>query len=365
MAKFFKRLLLLICVAAATGGGWYWWKTEQVRIAENALPGGIVFGNGRIEAVLVDVSAKYAGRVTDITVHEGDMVTTGQRLAQVDTDELNATLDKSLAQKAEAEEFLAEARADIVRYENELDLAIKNLGRATKLIASNAVSRQEYDTTKAKARTADAVLKVATAHKRTAERAIEAVEAEVKRVKTQVDEFTLTSTINGRVLYRLVEEGEVLGAGGKVLTLLDLSDIYMEIFLPSDLATQLSIHAEARIALDFAPEYTIPATVTFVSPEAQFTPKQVETMKERDKLMFRVKVQIPPELVQQHIEKVKTGVRGVAYVKMDENLSWPDRLNQRFPEAITSDAEKSASGTDQDSLGPESKVLTASATSQP
>lgn len=90
--------------------------------------------------------------------------------------------------------------------------------------------------------------------------------------------------------YRLVEEGEVVGAGGKVLTLLDLSDIYMEIFLPSDLATQLSIHADARIALDFAPQYTIPAEVTFVSPEAQFTPKQVETMKERDKLMFRVKV---------------------------------------------------------------------------
>ena len=129
----------------------------------------------------------------------------------------------------------------------------------------------------------------------------------------------------------------MVGAGGKVLTLLDLSDIYMEIFLPSDLATQLAIHADARIALDFAPQYTIPAEVTFVSPEAQFTPKQVETMKERDKLMFRVKVQIPRELVKQHIEKVKTGVRGVAYVRLDSEVPWPDRLSHRFPEAIVAD----------------------------
>lgn len=329
-----KRIFYLLAVVATAAGGWFWWHTEQTRIAENALPDAIVFGNGRIEAVLVDVSAKYAGRVTEITVEEGDMVKPGQRLAQVDTAELQATLDKAIAQKAEALGFLAEAGADIVRYENELDLAIKNLSRSTQLVKSNAVSRQEYDTTKAKARTADAVLKVATAHRRTAERAIEAEEAEMTRIQAQLDEFTLVSTIEGRVLYHLAEEGEVLGAGGKVLTLLDLSDVYMEIFLPSEVAMQLAIHSEARIVLDFAPQYSIPASVTFVSPEAQFTPKQVEAMKERDKLMFRIKVQIPPELVHEHIDEVKTGVRGVAYVKMDENLPWPDRLNLRFPSAI-------------------------------
>jgi HlyD family secretion protein len=75
----------------------------------------------------------------------------------------------------------------------------------------------------------------------------------------------------------------------------------------------------------------IPATVSFVSPEAQFTPKQVETRSEREKLMFRVKVMVPQELVIKHIEKVKTGVRGVAYVRLDDAVSWPVALESRLP----------------------------------
>jgi HlyD family secretion protein len=66
--------------------------------------------------------------------------------------------------------------------------------------------------------------------------------------------------------------------------------------------------------------------VSFVSPEAQFTPKQVETRSERDKLMFRVKIQVPEELVSSYIERIKTGVRGVGYVKVDPSAAWPDWL---------------------------------------
>ncbi|WDQ14890.1 HlyD family secretion protein [Rhodopirellula sp. P2] len=333
----FKRLLLSFLIVAVGVGGWVWWRTERATQIANALPPEIVLGNGRIEAVQVDVAAKYAGRVSEITVHEGDMVKPGQTLVKLDTAELRATMAKAKAQRAEAVESLAEAEAEIVRYESELLLADRNLQRTAKLVDQNAASQEEYDTRKSQLDSAKAILKVAQAHRRTSQRAIEAVDAEIERIQTQIDDFTLTSTVEGRVLYRLAEEGEVVSAGGKVLTLLDLSDIYMEIFLPSEYTSQLSIHADARIALDFAPQYTIPATVSFVSPEAQFTPKQVETMKERDKLMFRVKVQIPRELVKKHIEKVKTGVRGVAYVKLDPNVPWPERLSQRFPQAIEFD----------------------------
>jgi HlyD family secretion protein len=335
----FKRLSIVLIAIAVVGGGWFWWQTERATQIANELPAGIVQGNGRIEAVQVDVAAKYAGRVTKITVHEGDMVQIGQTLVELDTSELRASMAKAKAQRAEAVETLAEAEAEIVRYESELLLAQKNLERTAKLVDRNAASQEEYDTRKSHLDSAKAILKVAQAHQRTSQRAIEAVDAEIERIQTQIDDFTLYSTVEGRVLYRLVEEGEVVAAGGKVLTLLDLSDIYMEIFLPSEYTSQLSIFAEARIALDFAPEYTIPASVSFVSPEAQFTPKQVETMKERDKLMFRVKVQIPRDLVKKHIEKVKTGVRGVAYVKLDPDVPWPERLNQPFPQTIEFDKE--------------------------
>ena len=120
-----------------------------------------------------------------------------------------------------------------------------------------------------------------------------------------------------------------------MMTLMDLSDIYMEIFLPSKDASRLSIGADARIVLDIAPGYAGIAKVSFVSPEAQFTPKQVETQDERDKLMFRIKVQVPHEQVLKHIEKIKSGIRGVAYVKIDDSVEWPEKLNRLFPDDLS------------------------------
>src|SRR4029453_8682412 len=105
---------------------------------------------------------------------------------------------------------------------------------------------------------------------------------------------------------RLAEAGEVLSPGGKALTLVNLEDVYMEIFLPSEQAGAVQIGAEGRITLDYDPRRAIPGSVSFVSPEAQFTPKQVETRSEREKLMFRVKIQVPKELAGQYLERIKT-----------------------------------------------------------
>ena len=138
------------------------------------------------------------------------------------------------------------------------------------------------------------------------------------------------------MLYRLTEVGEVVAAGGKALTLVNLGDVYMEIFLPAEQAAKLKIGAEARITVDVAPGRAVAGYVSFVSPEAQFTPKQVETRSEREKLMFRVKIRVPEKTVESYIELVKTGVRGVGYVKVDESAVWPDSLqNLLVPPAGT------------------------------
>ena len=152
------------------------------------------------------------------------------------------------------------------------------------------------------------------------------------KIQSRINDMTLRSTVEGRVLYRLAEEGEVLGSGGKVLTLVNLGDVYMEIYLPAQDAVKVKIGADARIVLDIAPEYAARAKVSFVAPEAQFTPKQVETRSERDKLMFRVKLSVPPERVLPYIERVKTGIRGVGYVRLDDSAAWPERLDRHFPE---------------------------------
>ena len=126
------------------------------------------------------------------------------------------------------------------------------------------------------------------------------------------------------------------------MTLVNLQDVYMEIYLPSEQAASLKSGAEARITVDFAPGRAAPAYVSFVSPEAQFTPKQVETKSERDKLMFRVKIQVPQELISSHIDRVKTGIRGVGYVKLKDSAVWPSWLQNRLLSANQQDMKQDA-----------------------
>ena len=92
----------------------------------------------------------------------------------------------------------------------------------------------------------------------------------------------------------------------------------------------MALGTEVRIVLDAAPQFVIPAEVSFVSSTAQFTPKTVETASERQKLMFRVKARIAPELLQKHLEQVKTGLPGEAWIKLDPHSAWPAHLQTKL-----------------------------------
>jgi len=322
-----RRLAFAVVAAAIAFVGWQEWTRRQA----TTLPAGIVSGNGRIESIQVDVAAKYAGRVKAIAAREGDLVEPGQLIVTMDTAELEAELAKARAKIAEAEESAAQVMADIASQESQQLFARQQFTRADKLLASKTITRDEHEEKEARLKVADANVNAAKAKLRSVEQSEEVAKAEVRRVEAQIADSTLKSPVRGRVLYRLAEEGEVLSAGGKAVTLLDLGDVYMEIFLPAQDAGRVRIGADARIRLDLRPEYAARAKVSFVSPEAQFTPKQVETRSERDKLMFRVKLQLPPELIAPYLERIKTGIRGVGYVKIDDAVAWPDDLNRPFP----------------------------------
>jgi HlyD family secretion protein len=324
-----QRLVQLIVLGAVAFVGWRAWERHQR--AQVQLPEGITVGNGRIEAIQVDIATKYAGRIGDVLAREGSMVAPDDLLAHIDSTEMRAELEKANAQLAKAAEDVARAAADIVEKQSAADLSEKSFARSETLKRNKAIADQDFDESRARRDSSAAAVDVAKATLRSAEKAELAAAAEVSRQTAQLAEMTLKSPVRGRVLYRLAEPGMVLPAGGKVLTLLDLSDIYMEIFLPSREAARVRVGSEARIVLDVAPEYAARATVSFVSPEAQFTPKQVETRSERDKLMFRVKLQLPAELILPYLERIKTGLRGVGYVRLDDNVPWPDFLERRFP----------------------------------
>ncbi len=318
-------LMLVLLVPAGACGIWYWRQSQQGK-----LPEGLVSGNGRIESNQVDIAAKSAGRVREVLAQEGDLVMVGQVLARIDTTELQAQRAKYAADRASEEASMLEAKATVAQRQAELTLKETSLRRALTLVGTGAVSQQARDEAQSERDPARAVLEAAQKTVTAREMSIGAAKALVDQIDAQIADASLVAPVRGRVLYRLANPGEVVSAGGKVLTIVNLSEIYMEIYLPSQQVMRITIGSQARIVFDGA-DFAVPAKVSFVSPEAQFTPKQVETRSERDKLMFRVKLRMPPSLIERHLDQVKTGTRGVGYVRLDPNPpNWPDFLQKRI-----------------------------------
>jgi HlyD family secretion protein len=328
--KVARRLFLVVTLLLAAGAAFFYWKKRQPA----ALPLGIASGNGRIEATEVDVATKQQGRVEAVLVDEGDMVQQDQVLARMDSAVLRAQLREAEAEKLRAETDRNVAVATVGQREAEHDLSVKVLARTRQLYQQRSLELNQLDKDQSAEQTANALLAAAKAQVASAEAAIESAVAKIERVKADIDDTILKSPRSGRVEYRLVEPGEVLPAGGNVITLLDVSDVYMTFFLPTQESGRVPIGGDARIVLDVRPDLSIPARVSFVSPTAQFTPKEVETRSEREKLMFRVKVKIDPELLKPFAERIKTGVPGVGYVKFDRSATWPEWLKSPMDKGL-------------------------------
>ncbi|MFJ5446362.1 HlyD family secretion protein [Methylobacillus methanolivorans] len=351
-----KKFAPIVIIAALAAAGFYAWQA----MSSNSHPEGFASGNGRIEAIEIDVATKLAGRVDDILVNEGDFVQAGQALAKMQVQVLDAQRDEARAQHQQALNSVVAAQAQVAlresdkratqalvtQRESELDAAQRRLARSETLSAEGASSIQELDDDRARVRSAQAAVEAAKAQVTAAQAAIDAAKAQVigtnstvaaaqatiARIEADITDSQLIAPRDGRVQYRVAQPGEVLAGGGKVLNLVDLSDVYMTFFLPEAAAGKLAMGAEARIILDAAPQYVIPATISFVASTAQFTPKTVETESERQKLMFRVKAQIDRELLQKHLKQVKTGLPGVTWVKVDNQAQWPAELAVKVPE---------------------------------
>jgi len=343
------RVIAAIAILLA-GGGYYYWQHRD----SNTLPAGFARGNGRIEAVEIDIATKTPGRIREILVNEGDFVNAGQVLARMDTEQLqaqrrqaeaqlqrasiNVETAKSLVNQREAERRAAEAVVD--QRIAQLDTTSRKLDRSEQLIRTNAVSQQVLDDDRSANATAKAALAASQAQVAASEAAIssaramvidagasvDAAKAAIESINADLNDSVLKAPREGRVQYRVSQPGEVLAAGGRVLNMVDLGDVYMTFFLPTADAGRVAIGSEVRLVLDAIPQYVIPAKATFVADVAQFTPKTVETEEERQKLMFRIKAHIAPELLRQHIEHVKTGLPGMAYVQLDPAAQWPDNL---------------------------------------
>lgn len=350
-----KPILAALILATAVVAVLSW------RALQPTGPGtGFVSGNGRIEATEINVSAKLGGRVENILVREGDFVKAGEPLVLMQTTVLEAQRDEARAvhqqaitavataraQVAMRQSEVAAARANVVQADSQLDSAQRRLARSEALAQQGASSFQELDDDRTRVDAARAVVAAMKAQTVAAESAVHAAQAQVvgaessvaaaaatvARVEADIADSTLTSPRDGRVQYRIVQPGEVVGAGAPVLNLVDLGDVYMTFFLPEMAVGRVALGADVRLILDAAPHFVIPAQVSFVADTAQFTPKTVETASERQKLMFRVRAHIDRELLERHITQVKTGLPGVAWLRLDPQMQWPENLAVKVPE---------------------------------
>jgi HlyD family secretion protein len=348
------RMMIVVAVAVAIAA-LVGWKV----LSKPSLPDGIASGNGRLEANELFISAKIPGRIKEVLVNEGDTVNPGQVVARLDTEELEASLRQAEAQIQQAQETRRAAAADIATKaaqvnarraeisEKQADYgyASTQYARSAGLVKTGAVSLQEAQLDSAQmlakraqvagsradlvAAQADLTQAQATSGRTLS--TIQAAAAEADRIRAQIKDAVLVAPIHGRIERRLAESGEVVGAGGRVYSMVDLRDVYMYVFLPEKVTGKLRVGSDARIVLDSAPQHPIAATVTYISPTAQFTPKTVETAEERHNLTFRVKLQIPQDRLALYEDLVKSGVPGVGYVRFNDGTQWPAKLQPSPP----------------------------------
>lgn len=303
----------------------------QALVQRDRLPEGFFSTNGRLEAIEIDVASKLPGRLLEVLPQEGDRVEARALVARLDTANLEAQLRQTQAEGRRAEQEREYSRALVAQREGEQEYAERELRRLRDLVQRKHVSEDQVDQARTQARTAEAALRAARSRVSETEAAIEAARAQIERIQVDIAESSLRAPRRGRVLYRLAESGEVVGVGGKVLTLLDLADVYLVLYLPEAVAGQVPMDAEVRIRFDAFPQYLIPARLSFVAPRAQFTPKQVETQTEREKLVFRAKARIAPELLRRYEPLVKSGLPGVAWIRLDPDAPWPADLAIALP----------------------------------
>lgn len=368
-SSFVRRLLLWLALFAVAAGAYLAWS----RLKPQGLPDGIASGNGRIEATDVDIATRSGGRIKAVLVKEGDDVAAGQTVAIMDTASLDADLTRAQAQVTQAQQARTTAaamltqrqqaektaQAVVAQRQAELSLMQKQLQRTQELVGKGFLSPQKLDEAQAQVQSAKAGLSAAqsqVAEARTAitatqsqfietDSAIAAAQAALARVQADKDDSALRAPRGGRVQVLAAQAGEVLGGGGRVMSLADLSDVYMTFFLPETAVGKVAIGSEVRLVLDAAPQYVIPARVSFVASVAQFTPKTVETKVERQKLVFKVRAQIDRALLEQYRNQVKTGMPGMAYVRIQPDLAWPDKLAVALPAARAASGASSGSSS--------------------
>ncbi|WP_301098113.1 HlyD family efflux transporter periplasmic adaptor subunit [Otariodibacter sp.] len=321
---------IIILVVILLGASFAYWKMQQTDLNQFE---GIATVNGRLTLDRIEIATLYPGKIEEIYVNEGSDVEKDQVVAKLSSTQADAQLKLAEAQKQRALEAVKRAEAEINAYQQKVNLAKLELTNAQRLRQDRLISSTEVEKRQSAYQSALASIQAANAAKGEALAAVEQSDAQIQQVSDTLNDLLIKSPIAGRIEYKIADVGNVLPAGGKVVSVLDLTQVYINVFLPSFQSNQVRIGDDARIVVDGI-DAVLPAKITYIATDAQFTPKSVETLEEREKLMFKVKLQIPVEFATQYPSLLKGGMTAVGYVKYDNQISWPENLEVKAPRVL-------------------------------
>jgi HlyD family secretion protein len=265
--------------------------------------GGVLTSSGTIEGTDVKISAEITGKVKQVRVDEGSRVAPGDTLIVVEDTEYRIQLRQSIANLASFESAYRLAvegsrKEDIVQAEASFKTAEADYLRMKELLASQSVTQKQYDDSYSRYVTAQQTYEKL-------KRGLRPEEVENARQKrdlasAQVDlwtkklrDCTMLAPSGGTITLRAVEPGEVVSSGMNVLRITSLDKVKLTIYVNEQELGMVRLGQAARVSIDSSPGKSFGGTVTYISPTAEFTPKNVQTKEERTKLVFGVKIEVP------------------------------------------------------------------------
>ena len=268
-----KRIVPVILILALAVGGYYGYRHITAEESRAHLY------SGTVEATEYKISAEVSGRVLEVNADEGDKVQSGEVIVRIDTDTLEAQLAQAKAAKVTASGQLKSVNASIKN-------AGENLARSENLISAGSISQQNFDTVATQKQ-------VLSGQKTTAYGAYLQAEAQAGYIDTMIAKATVKAPATGYVLHRHIEPGELAMPGAPLLTMADLDHAEVRVFVPETDLGKIKLGQKMKVHSDSYPNKTYEGSVEYISGEAEFTPKNVQTKQERVRLVYAVKLAVP------------------------------------------------------------------------
>lgn len=276
----------------------------------------VITASGTIESTDVNVAAEVPGQIVTLNIDDGSSVDSGSLIATQDRSALDiqlreaqAALDaaraqQTLTQKGARSEDIKQAEEAVQQAETNRKLAADELDRSQHLAEGGAGTKEQLDEAETKFKVAQSQLAQAEANEEKMkhlarpeeinEASAHTLQLEAARdvIQKMIDETYITSPLKGMVTHKVVEQGEMVAQGATVATVTDLSSVYLMIYVTEEQLPRVKLGEQADVKIDGMPNKTFHGKVTYISPEAEFTPKDIETKDDRVKLVFGVKVEI-------------------------------------------------------------------------